>query len=280
MKQVWNLWIQNPSAPFQYGFMIDAFYVAIAVGLICALLSCFMILKGWSLMGDAISHAIFPGVVIGYIIGIPLAVGAFISGLVCALSTGYIKARSRIKEDTVMGVVFTGMFALGLVIFTKIESDIHLNHILFGNLLGMTKPQVLQTILTSIVMTILVAIIRKDLFLYCFDSNHARTIGIQASRLYYLFLCLISLAVVISLQAVGVILVISMLITPGCTARLLTKHFDLMLIIAALSAMSSAFLGTYISYFINGATGACIVLVQSLQFIMAFTLHLRARVRA
>lgn len=267
--KAWDLFLSAPWAPFTYSFMRDAFLVASLVGIVCAVLSCYLILKGWSLMGDAISHAILPGVVLAYLLGIPLTIGAFVAGFFCAISTGFIKVRSRVKEDTVMGVVFTGMFAFGMVLFSKIESDIHLNHILFGSLLGISKAQMIQTTVIGGITLILVLVFRRDLLLFCFDSSHARSIGLNTSFLYYLLLALLSLSVVVSLQAVGTILVIAMLITPGCTARLITRRFDQMWVVAACSAAVSALIGTYVSYFINGATGACIVLVQSFQFLLA-----------
>lgn len=262
--------------PFQYSFMIEALLIAALIGTTCAVLSCFLILKGWSLMGDAISHAILPGVVLAYIVGAPLAVGAFVAGLFCAGSTGWIKSHSRIKEDTVMGIVFTGMFALGLVMFTKITTDVHLNHILFGSLLGIERDDMIQAIVSGGISLIAVLIFRKDLLLFCFDANHARAAGLNVTFLHYLLLALLSATIVASLQAVGIILTIAMLITPGCIAYLLTNRFDRMLVIAVGSAIFSAVVGTYISYFINGATGACIVLVQALLFIAAMLFVLKS----
>ena len=273
----WQLFVSDPWAPFQFPFMRDAWLVGSLVGIVCAVLSCYLILKGWSLMGDAISHAIFPGVVLAYIIGIPLSLGAFVAGFFCAISTGFIKVRSRIKEDTVMGVVFTGMFAFGLVLYSKIESDIHLNHILFGSLLGISKSQMLETLFFGSIALGFILLFRRDLLLFCFDPSHARSIGLNVRFLYYLLLALVSLSIVVSIQAVGTILVIAMLITPGCTARLITRRFDRMCVVAATTALLSALLGTYISYFINGATGSCIVLVQSFQFFVALAWSKRAR---
>ncbi len=271
----WQLLLSDPAAPLRLSFMRDAWLVGSLVGVVCAVLSCYLILKGWSLMGDAISHAIFPGVVLAYMIGIPLSIGAFVAGFFCAISTGFIKVRSRIKEDTVMGVVFTGMFAFGLLLFSKIESDIHLNHILFGSLLGISKSQMIQTTIFGVIALGFILIFRRDLLLFCFDPSHARSIGLNVSFLYYLFLALLSLSIVVSIQAVGTILVIAMLITPGCTARLLTSRFDRMCWVAASTALISAFLGVYVSYFINGATGSCIVLVQSFQFLLALLVSKR-----
>lgn len=269
MSDAFELFLADPFAPFQYSFMLEAFGIAALVGVVCAVLSCYLILKGWSLMGDAISHAVLPGIVLAYILGLPLAVGAFASGLLCAVSTGFIKANSRIKEDTVMGVVFTGLFALGLVMFSKVQTDVHLNHILFGSLLGIDRDQIIQTALIGGIALAIILIKRKDLLLFCFDANHARSLGLNTTLLYYLLLSLLSLTIVVSLQAVGIILVIAMLITPGCVAYMLSDRFDRMLIIASISAVLSCVTGAYISFFINGATGACIVIVQTVQFLLA-----------
>lgn len=228
--------------PFQFPFMVDAMIVGIAVGAVCSVLSCYLVLKGWSLMGDAISHAVLPGIVIAYAIGLPLAVGAFASGLFCAVATGYIKASSRVKEDTVMGVVFTGLFAFGLVIFTKVKSDLHLDHILFGNILGLAPGDLRDTLIVAGLTLGVILVLRRDLLLYCFDSGHARTIGLSTAFLHYLLLSFLAVTIVVSLKAVGIILVIAMLVTPGCIAYLLTDRFNSMLLIAAASAMGSSFL--------------------------------------
>lgn len=255
--------------PFQYGFMIEAMLIAALIGAVCAVLSCYLVLKGWSLMGDAVSHAVLPGIVVAYVIGLPLALGAFVAGLVCAGGTGWIKNHSRIKEDTVMGVVFTGLFALGLVMFTKVQTDLHLNHILFGSLLGIERDDMIQAAVSAGLTLAVVLVRRKDLLLYLFDINHARAVGLNTTVLHYLLLALLSATIVAALQAVGIILTVAMLITPGCIAYLLSDRFDRMLLIAVIAATASAVIGTYASYFLNGATGACIVLVQSLVFVGA-----------
>jgi len=253
--------------PLQFPFMRDALLVGSVVAAMCAVLSCFLILKGWSLMGDAISHAVLPGIVIAYIVGIPLAIGAFAAGLFCAIGTGFIKQNSRIKEDTVMGVVFTGLFAFGLVLFSRTSSDMHLDHILVGNILGITRSQVWQTLgLGSVVLAITLAL-RRDLLLICFDPGQARVMALPDRFLNYLLLGLLSIAIVVSLQAVGIILVVAMLVTPGSIAHLWTDRFDRMLVIAVVSAVVSTVIGIFISYHIDGSTGGCIVLVQALVFV-------------
>jgi ABC-type Mn2+/Zn2+ transport system permease subunit len=255
--------------PLQVPFMRDALLVGTLVAAMCAVLSCFLILKGWSLMGDAISHAVLPGIVLAYIAGLPLAIGAFVSGLVCAIGTGFIKHNSRIKEDTVMGVVFTGMFAVGLVLFSRTPSDMHLDHILVGNILGITVSQVWQTLTVGgVVLTVTLAL-RRDLLLICFDPGQARVMAVPARFLNYLLLSLLSLAIVVSLQAVGIILVVAMLVTPGSIGHLWTDRFDRMLLIAVSAAVSSTVAGIFISYHIDGSTGACIVLVQALGFALS-----------
>jgi manganese/iron transport system permease protein len=256
--------------PMSYPFMQRALIVSVLVGAVCAVLSCYLVLKGWSLMGDAISHAVLPGIVVAYVLGLPLAVGAFAAGLCCALLTGYLKENSRVKEDTVMGIVFSGMFGFGLVIFTKVDTDQHLLHILFGNVLGVTVRDLIETALIAGVTLAVVLLRRRDLLLYCFDPNHARAVGLPVRTLHYGLLVLLSLTIVGSLKAVGIILVIAMLVAPGVIAYLLTDSFTRMLIIATMVAVASSALGTIISFHIDGATGACIVLLQAFVFLLAF----------
>lgn len=254
--------------PFQYSFMIRAMIVGVAVGAVCAVLSCFLVLKGWSLMGDAISHAVLPGIVVAYALRLPLALGAIASGLFCAIATGFIKTHSRVKEDTVMGVVFTGLFALGLVLFTKVKSDLHLDHILFGNILGLATGDLRDTLIVAGLTLAIILTLRRDLLLFCFDPGQARTLGLRTDLLNYLLLSLLAVTIVVSLKAVGIILVIAMLVTPGCIAYLLTDRFGTMLWIATASAVFSSLFGVYISFIINAATGSCIVLTQTLIFLV------------
>lgn len=256
-------------APFQYDFMVQALWVGALVGAVCSILSCFLVLKGWSLMGDAVSHAVLPGIVGAYILGIPLAAGAFVSGVFCAAATGFIKDNTRVKEDTAMGIVFTGLFALGLVMFTKVQTDVHLNHVLFGSLLGISTEDIIQTSIVASITLVIILLMRKDLLLFCFDPGHARSIGLNTKILYYALLSLLAATIVASLQAVGIVLVIAMLITPGCIAYLLSNRFNHMLMISAGSAIFSCLAGIYISYFINGSTAGCIVLVQASLFTLA-----------
>lgn len=260
--------------PFQHGFMQRGLVVAIMVGAVCALLSCYLVLKGWSLMGDAVSHAVLPGIVLAFVAGIPLVVGAFIAGLGCALATGYLKANSRVREDAVMGIVFSGMFALGLVLFVKVETDQHLNHILFGNMLGVQWRDVGEAALIAVPAILIVLARRRDFLLYCFDPAHARAIGLPVGALHFGLLALLALTIVASLKAVGIILVIAMLIAPGAIGFLLTKRFEAMLAIAVAAAIFSCIAGTILSYHLDAATGPAIVVVQSLVFVLALVFRL------
>ena len=256
-------------APLQHEFMLKAILVSALVGVVCSALSCYMTLKGWALMGDAVSHAVMPGVVIAYVLNIPLAVGAFVFGVGSVIAIGFIKSKTRVKEDTVIGLVFTGFFALGLVLVSKIKSSIDLTHILFGNVLGISDGDIFQTIVISIITLVTLAILRKDLILFCFDSTHARSIGLNITFLHYVLLSLLSLTAVAGLQTVGIILVVAMLVTPGATAYLLSDCFDHMILISMASGVFSSVMGTYISYHIDGSTGGCIVVLQTLLFVIA-----------
>jgi ABC-type Mn2+/Zn2+ transport system permease subunit len=255
--------------PFQYAFMQDALLVGVLIGAMCAVLSCFLILKGWSLMGDAVSHAVLPGIVLAYIAGIPLIIGAFAAGLFCATGSGYVKRHSRIKEDTAMGVVFTGLFAFGLVLFSKTPSDLHLDHILVGNILGISKAQVLQTLWIGSCVLVISVLLRRDLLLICFDPVQARVMALPDQFLTYLLLGLLTLAIVVAMQAVGIILVVAMLITPGCVAYLWTDRFDRMLMIAVLSSVIATIVGILVSYHADLSTSGCIVLAQASLFVLS-----------
>ncbi|HXE86938.1 MAG TPA: metal ABC transporter permease [Hyphomicrobiaceae bacterium] len=257
------------ATPLSYGFMQRALLVAVLTGAVCAVLSCYLVLKGWSLMGDAVSHAVLPGIVLAVALGLPLAVGAFAAGLLCAVATGYLKDNSRVKEDTVMGIVFSGMFGLGLVLFTKVETDQHLLHVLFGNMLGVTDRDLIETAVVAGLTLAVVLAKRRDLLLYCFDPRHARAVGLKVEWLHYGLLVLLSLTIVASLKAVGVILVVAMLVAPGATAYLLTRRFERMLMVAVAVAVGSSVLGTLVSFHINGSTGPCIVLIQAAIFCLA-----------
>jgi manganese transport system permease protein len=256
-------------APLQYGFMVKALWVSALVGLVCAALSCFMILKGWALMGDAVSHAVLPGVVLAYVMNIPLAIGAFVFGVGSVLAIGFIQSHTRVKEDTVIGLVFTGLFALGIVLVSKVKSSVDLGHILFGNVLGIGDGDIIQTVIIAAITLVTLALLQKDLILFCFDPTHARSIGLNTNFLYYVLLSLLSLTAVAGLQTVGIILVVAMLVTPGATAYLLCDRFDRMMLVAMTSGVFSSVLGTYVSYHLDASTGGCIVVVQTLVFLIA-----------
>lgn len=263
------LWVCEP---FTFPFMQRALITGIAVGVVCAVLSCYLVLKGWSLMGDAISHAVLPGIVIAHLLALPLALGAFVSGIGCAVAIGFLKENSRIKQDTVMGIVFSGMFALGLVLFAKIETNQHLLHILFGDVLGITDSDFWQTLFISTAVFITIALKRRDFLLYCFDPSHTRVVGLNIRLLHYGLLVLLSLVIISAMQVVGVILVVAMLITPGITGFILVKRFDNMLLIAIASTLFSTFFGILFSFHWNVATGAMIVVLQALLFLVALSI--------
>ena len=259
--------------PFSFTFMLQAFTIVLLVAVPTAILSCFLVLKGWSLMGDAISHSVLPGVVLAYILGIPLAIGAFSAGMVCAIATGFISENSRLKEDTVMGVVFSSMFAVGLVMMTKIDSNVHLDHILFGDVLGISWRDVIESgIITLLVMTFIL-IKGKDLLVFVFDRQHAKVIGLPVKALHYGLLALLSLTIVGALKAVGMILVIAMLIAPGAIAHLMTTKFQTMIFAAVGISVCCSFFGVYLSFFIDSAPAPTIIMLMSATFICAFIIN-------
>ncbi len=260
--------------PFAYGFMRRALVAAILVGAVCALLSCYLVLKGWALMGDAVSHAVLPGIVLAWMAGLPLALGAFAAGMGCALLTGYIKDHSRVKEDTVMGIVFAGMFAVGLVMLSRIETDIHLMHILFGNILGVGWGDIVE-ILALAGVTIAVVLLKwRDFMIYVFDPVYAKVAGLPVRALHFSLLVLLALSIVASLKAVGIILVIALLIAPGATAFLISHDFRRMMILAVLMAVFCCVAGLVISFHADIATAPVIVLLQAGLFAAAFGCNL------
>lgn len=260
----------DPLAPFAFPFMQQAFLIGLLVAVPAALLSCFLVLKGWSLMGDAVSHAVLPGIVLAYVAGLPLAIGAFAAGLACALATGYLKENSRVKEDTLLGVVFSGMFGLGLVLFTKIETGVHLDHILFGNLLGVSWAEVAETGIIALLAGGALLVKWRDLLLHAFDPQQARALGLPTRLLHYGLLCVLALVVVGALKATGIILTVAMLIAPGAIAFLLTNRFARMLPIAVAAAVAATLVGVYLSFFLDSAPAPTIVLLLTLFFIAAF----------
>jgi len=268
------------TAPFQFSFMINGLLITAIVAVPMALLSCFMVLKGWSLLGDAMSHAVFPGVVLAYIFNFPFVIGAFIAGLFCAVATGFLQNNSRIKQDTIMGIVFSGMFASGLVLFTQIRSDVHLDHVLFGHLLGVKGSDIGKTALLCLFITLVLLAKWRDFLLLVFDPMAARALALPVGLLNYGLLALISMAIVAALQSVGLILSISLLIAPGSIAFLLTRRLSHMLVLATFIAVTTAFLGVYSSFFIGSSSAPTIVMAQALLFIIVYiATHLRHLVK-
>jgi len=257
-------------APLTYDFMLKAVIVSSLVGVVCALLSCLLVLKRWSLMGEAVSHSVLPGVVLAYVIGIPFSIGAFVFGLGSALSIGYIKQKVRLKDDAVMGIVYTTLFALGLVLVSKIPSNIDLMHILFGYVLGISDIDAWQTTGIAVLVAGVIIALRRSLLLYCFDPAHAQAIRLNVSFYHYLLLVLLALTVVASVQTVGLILVVAMLVIPGAIAHLLTDKFDKMLLIASGVSVAACVAGAYASYYFDVSTGGAMVLVLGVIFILTF----------
>ncbi|MEO0358976.1 MAG: metal ABC transporter permease [Pseudomonadota bacterium] len=256
--------------PFQFPFMQNAFFICAIVSVPSALLSCFLVLRGWALMGDAISHAILPGVVLAYIIGLPVIVGAFVAGMICAVTTGYLSENSRVKPDTVMGVVFSGMFGLGIVLYVAVPTNMHLDHILFGNMLGV-GPQDLWTAGGIAILVCLGLVLKwRDILLHSFDPAQASAAGLPTQWLYYGLLIALSLTIVATLSAVGLILTIGLLIAPGAIAFLLVRRFQAMMFVSVVVCFSAMMVGTYASFYLDSAPGPTIILVLTAVFLVAF----------
>lgn len=257
-------------APFQYEYMVKAILISAVVGGTCAFLSAYLMLKGWSLMGDALSHSVVPGVAGAYALGLPYAAGAFFAGILAALAMTFIRHLTRIREDAVIGFIFSTFFAAGLLIISLNPTAVNVQSIIFGNILGIADEDILQVALIIGISLIVLCFIWKDLFVTFFDEIHARTIGLSPLRLKIIFFTLLSACTVAALQTVGAILVIAMVITPGATAWLLTDRFPRLVLIAiALGTVTSA-VGAWLSFFLNGATGGIIVSLQTLMFLLAF----------
>jgi manganese/iron transport system permease protein len=261
--------IEELLIPFHYDYMVKAILVSGVIGGVCAFLSCFITLKGWSLMGDALSHAVVPGVAVAYYIGWPFAAGAFFTGLLAALGMGFVKARTRLREDAVIGVVFTAFFAFGLLLISLYPSAVDLRTIIFGNILGISDPDIVQVLIIAAVTLTVLGLKWRDLLLFCFDANQARAIGLNVTALHFTLLTLLSATAVAALQTVGACLVVAMLVTPGATAYLLTDRFGKMIGLAVGMGTGTSLVGAYASYFFDGSTGGCIVTLQSLLFVAA-----------
>lgn len=262
--------IETLLLPFQFAFMTQAMMISILIAIPASLLSCYLVLKGWSLMGDAVSHAILPGVVIAYIVNIPLIIGAFFAGMFCAIATGFLKDNSRVKQDTVMGVVFSGMFGFGIVLYVKIQPEVHLDHILFGNMLGVSTSDIITSLIIGLFVTAGILLKWRDLLLHSFDQVQAKVTGLSVTGIHYALLIILSLTIVSALKAVGIILTIALLIAPGAIAFLLTKRFETMLLLSMIVAVLSSLTGIYLSFFLDSAPAPTIVLTMTVVFIMAF----------
>ena len=256
--------------PFQFPFMQNAFWICLLVAPPTALLSCFLVLKGWALMGDAVSHATLPGIVLAWILGLPLIIGAFAAGMLCALATGFLSHNSRVKQDTVMGVVFSGMFGVGIIMYTSIHTNEPLDHILFGNMLGVGNADLWTSGLIALVVTALLVLKWKDLLLHAFDPAQAQASGLRTNVLHYGLLCALSLTIVSTLSSVGLILAVALLVTPGAIAFLMVRSFDKMLMVSVLVCLIAMLTGTYASFYLDSAPAATIVLILTGIFIAAF----------
>ena len=249
--------------------MLKAIFVSAVIGGVCAFLSCFVTLKGWSLMGDALSHSVVPGVAVAYYVGWPFAAGAFVTGLLAAVGMGFVKTKTRLREDAVIGVVFTAFFALGLLLISLYPSQVDLRSIVFGNILGISNPDIVQVLVIAGVTLAVLGCKWRDLLLFCFDPNQARALGLNTTVLHFTLLTLLSATAVAALQTVGACLVVAMLVTPGATAYLLTDRFGKMIGIATSLGVGTSVVGAYASYFFDGSTGGCIVTLQSALFVAA-----------
>jgi len=255
--------------PLRYEYMLKAILVSGLIGAVCAFLSCFVTLKGWSLMGDALSHSVVPGVALAYILGLPFALGAFTTGLLAAVGMGFVKSRTRLREDAVIGVVFTAFFALGILLISLYPSTVDLRAVIFGNILGISDHDIVQVLIISAITLLVLGVKWRDLLLFCFDANQARALGLNVRVLHFTLLSLLSATAVAALQTVGAVLVVAMLVTPGATAYLLTDRFGKMLGIAATMGAGTSLAGAYASYFFDGSTGGCIVTLQTILFVLA-----------
>ena len=261
---------ENLVMPFQFIFMQNAFWVAFILSVPTAILSCFLVVRGWALMGDAISHAVLPGIAIAYILGIPLLIGAFLAGMFCAWGTGFLSNNSRIKEDTIMGVIFSGMFGLGIVLFVAFETSAHLDHILFGNILGVSKADIFTALIITLMIIIFFVIFWRDLMLFSFDPIQAKALALPTKFLHYGLLAALSLVIIATLKAVGLILAIGLFILPGAIAFLLSQRLSSMLIISIFFNICSMEIGLYLSFFIDSAPAPTIVLVLTFVFFLVF----------
>lgn len=273
--------------PFSYTYMVNAMWVSALTGAICAFLSCYLMLKGWSLIGDALSHSIVPGVAGAYMLGLPFAAGAFLAGGLAAAAMLLIRARTRLREDAVIGMIFVSFFALGLFMVSISPTPINVQTIVLGNVLAITPADTIQLVIIGVVTLVVLSVIWKDLMLVFFDESHARAIGVRATALKVIFFALLAASTVAAMQTVGAFLVIALVVTPGATAYLLTDRFPKLILIAITIGSLTSFAGVYLSYFLDGATGGVVIMLQTGIFLLAFLfaprhglLAQRAKVRA
>jgi len=262
--------LQSLFEPFSYEYMVTAMWSSALVGAVCAFLSAYLMLKGWSLIGDALSHSVVPGVAGAYMLGLPYAFGAFLSGGLAAAAMLFISQRSSLRNDAVIGLIFTGFFGMGLFMVSLSPASVDINTIVFGNILAISPFDALQLIFIAGISLLLLTIFWKDIMVVFFDESHARSIGLHPDRIKLLFFTLLSASTVAALQTVGAFLVIAMVVTPGATAYLLTDRFHILIIISVLIGSLTALFGTWLSYFSDGSTGAVIVLMQTTLFAVAF----------
>ncbi|MGY9342044.1 iron/manganese ABC transporter permease subunit SitC [Citrobacter braakii] len=256
--------------PFGYQYMLNAMWVSAMVGGLCAFLSCYLMLKGWSLIGDALSHSIVPGVAGAYMLGLPFALGAFLSGGLAAGSMLFLNQRSRLKEDAIIGLIFSSFFGIGLFMVSLNPMSVNIQTIILGNILAIAPEDILQLAIIGVVSLAILFLKWKDLMVVFFDENHARSIGLNPGRLKLLFFTLLSVSTIAALQTVGAFLVICLVVTPGATAWLLTDRFPRLLTIAVALGSLTSFFGAWLSYWLDGATGGIIVVLQTLLFLLAF----------
>ena len=256
--------------PFTYGYMVNAMWVSALVGGVCAFLSAYLMLKGWSLIGDALSHSIVPGVAGAYMLGLPFSIGAFLSGGLAALAMLFLNQRTKLKEDAIIGLIFTSFFGLGLFMISLSPASVNVQTIVLGNILAVSPGDTLQLVIIGGVSLAILLVKWKDLMVAFFDENHARSVGLNPDRLKVLFFTLLATSTVAALQTVGAFLVIAMVVTPGATADLLTDRFPRLIVISVIIGTVTSFVGAYASYFLDGATGGIIVVAQTLIFLVAF----------
>lgn len=271
--------------PFSYGYMNNAMWVSALVGGVCAFLSAYLMLKGWSLIGDALGHAVVPGVALAYMIGLPFAFGAFISGGIAAGTMLFLSERSGLKIDVIIGLVFTSFFALGLFLISINPISVSVQTITMGNILAITPEDTLQLVVIGVVTLVVLLAKWKDLMVTFFDENHARSIGLNPGVLKAIFFTLLSASIVAAMQTVGALLVIAMVVTPGATAYLLCDRFPRLILVSVIIGSTTSFAGAYISFFLDGATGGIIICLQTIIFLLAFSFapkhgYLAARIRA